>query len=90
MKTPLQVKLDEFGVLLSRVIGYICIAVFVVNLVHWFSTHDRTHINTSVVNNSDATTHDTTETRTLWYDQYIQPIVHSLKVAVALAVAAIP
>ncbi|CBZ31340.1 calcium-translocating P-type ATPase [Leishmania donovani] len=70
-KTPLQLKLDEFGVLLSTVIGYICLFVFVVNLLHWFRTH-------------------TPATEESWFERYIQPTVHSLKVAVALAVAAIP
>nr|AAC47505.1 organelle-type Ca2+-ATPase [Leishmania amazonensis] len=70
-KTPLQLKLDEFGVLLSGVIGYICLFVFVANLLHWFRTHTPT-------------------TEESWFERYIQPTVHSLKVAVALAVAAIP
>ncbi|KAK7198314.1 calcium-translocating P-type ATPase [Novymonas esmeraldas] len=70
-KTPLQLKLDEFGVLLSKVIGYICLLVFAVNLLHWFRTHTPT-------------------AQEAWFERYIQPIVHSLKVAVALAVAAIP
>ncbi|KAG8344975.1 putative Cation transporter ATPase N terminus [Trypanosoma vivax] len=70
-KTPLQVKLDEFGVLLSKVIGYICIAVFAVNMVRWYATH-------------------TPSAGETWFARYVQPSVHCLKVAVALAVAAIP
>ncbi|KPA73157.1 putative mitochondrial calcium-translocating P-type ATPase [Leptomonas pyrrhocoris] len=70
-KTPLQLKLDEFGVLLSRVIGYICLLVFVVNTLHWFKTH-------------------TPAESERWFERYIHPVIHSLKVAVALAVAAIP
>lgn len=71
VKTPLQLKLDEFGVLLSKVIGYICLLVFAVNILHWFKTH-------------------TPSENERWYERYIQPTIHSLKVAVALAVAAIP
>lgn len=71
VKTPLQLKLDEFGVLLSKVIGYICIAVFLVNMFHWYRHFDR---------KADMPV----------FQKYGQPIVHSLKVAVALAVAAIP
>ncbi|CAJ1016328.1 Cation transporter/ATPase, N-terminus/E1-E2 ATPase/haloacid dehalogenase-like hydrolase [Leishmania utingensis] len=70
-KTPLQLKLDEFGALLSTTIGYICLFVFVVNLLRWFKTHAPT-------------------TEESWFECYIQPSVHSLKLAVALAVAAIP
>ncbi|KPI84659.1 calcium-translocating P-type ATPase [Leptomonas seymouri] len=70
-KTPLQLKLDEFGVLLSRVIGYICLLVFAINMLHWFKTHTPTE-----------------DER--WFERYIQPTIHSLKMAVALAVAAIP
>jgi P-type Ca2+ transporter type 2A len=70
-KTPLQLKLDDFGVLLSKVIGYICLLVFAVNILHWYKTHIPTE-----------------EER--WYERYVRPIIHSLKVAVALAVAAIP
>ncbi|CCW66645.1 unnamed protein product [Phytomonas sp. Hart1] len=71
VKTPLQRKLDEFGVLLSKVISYICLVVFVVNMFHWFYHHE---------NNDNE----------VWYERYVQPTVHCLKVAVALAVAAIP
>ncbi|KEG08792.1 calcium-translocating P-type ATPase [Trypanosoma grayi] len=71
VKTPLQIKLDEFGVLLSKVIGYICLAVFAINMLRWFATH-------------------TPAPEEAWYERYIQPTVHCLKVAVALAVAAIP
>ncbi|GET85604.1 calcium-translocating P-type ATPase [Leishmania tarentolae] len=70
-KTPLQLKLDEFGVLLSTVIGYICLFVFAVNLFHWFRSH-------------------TPGMEESWFERFIEPTVHSLKVAVALAVAAIP
>ncbi|KAG5511604.1 hypothetical protein JKF63_07200 [Porcisia hertigi] len=70
-KTPLQVKLDEFGVLLSKVIGYICLLVFGVNLLHCLKTRS-------------------VDIEEPWFDHYIQPVIHSLKVAVALAVAAIP
>jgi len=71
VKTPLQVKLDEFGELLSKVIGYICIAVFAVNIGRW------------------QLTHPSIEGEGFW-DRYIEPSVHSLEVAIALAVAAIP
>ena len=42
VKTPLQLKLDEFGELLSKVIGWICLAVFVINLGRWFYAHRGT------------------------------------------------
>ncbi|CUI14093.1 calcium-translocating P-type ATPase, putative [Bodo saltans] len=71
VKTPLQVKLDEFGALLSTVIQYICIAVFLVNYLRFNLTHVPK------------------EGEEVW-TRYVQPAVHSLKVAVALAVAAIP
>lgn len=71
VKTPLQQKLDEFGALLSTVIQYICIAVFIVNYLRFNLTHVPR------------------EGEELWA-RYVQPAVHSLKVAVALAVAAIP
>lgn len=71
--TPLQQKLDEFGVLLTRWIGYICIAVFSINIIRWFVLQRGEH----------GTTHGV-------YDTYVEPVTHCLKVAVALAVAAIP
>ncbi|PWV02167.1 Calcium ATPase SERCA-like [Trypanosoma cruzi] len=71
VKTPLQIKLDEFGMLLSKVIGYICLAVFVINMVRWYSVHTPT---------PDEP----------WYERFIAPAIHCLKVAIALAVAAIP
>eukprot|EP00796_Vickermania_ingenoplastis_P010661 gene10661-7407_t len=71
VKTPLQLKLDEFGVLLSKVIGYICLLVFAVNMLHWYRHFDNT-LEIPI------------------YEKYGEPVVHSLKVAVALAVAAIP
>ncbi|KAG5487437.1 hypothetical protein LSCM1_07390 [Leishmania martiniquensis] len=70
-KTPLQRKLDEFGVLLSTTIGYICLLVFAVNLLYGLK-------------------HRKPDAEGSWFEHYIQPTVHSLKVAVALAVAAIP
>lgn len=71
VKTPLQIKLDEFGVLLSKVISYICILVFIINMLRWYTVHSSAEDET-------------------FYERYIQPTVHCLKVAVALAVAAIP
>nr|CCC90639.1 calcium-translocating P-type ATPase [Trypanosoma congolense IL3000] len=71
VKTPLQLKLDEFGILLSKVIGYICLAVFAINLLRWYATHKPTE-------------------KDSFFTRYVQPAVHCLKVAVALAVAAIP
>ncbi|ORC86432.1 calcium-translocating P-type ATPase [Trypanosoma theileri] len=71
VKTPLQIKLDEFGVLLSKVIGYICLSVFVINMLRWYTAHKPSP-------------------NEMWYERYVEPAVHCLKVAVALAVAAIP
>lgn len=71
-KTPLQEKLDEFGVLLSKVIGYICLVVFAVNAYHLYRHLQKPDVNTPL------------------YQHYAAPLIHSLKVAVALSVAAIP
>ncbi|KAH9584211.1 Cation-transporting P-type ATPase [Trypanosoma melophagium] len=71
VKTPLQIKLDEFGVLLSKVIGYICLSVFAINMIRWYAAHEASP-------------------NEKWYERYVEPAVHCLKVAVALAVAAIP
>ncbi|EPY31299.1 hypothetical protein AGDE_09121 [Angomonas deanei] len=69
--TPLQKKLDEFGVLLSKVIGYICLAVFAITMLRWFQIHEFSP-------------------EEGFFERYVTPTIHSLKVAVALAVAAIP
>eukprot|EP00760_Papus_ankaliazontas_P002425 PhM_4_TR10996/c0_g1_i1/m.29159/K05853/ATP2A; Ca2+ transporting ATPase, sarcoplasmic/endoplasmic reticulum len=65
-KTPLQEKLDEFGELLSKVIGIICLLVFAVNVLR-FIVFSKDHSG-----------------------GYVAPLVHSLKLAISLAVAAIP
>eukprot|EP00759_Apiculatamorpha_spiralis_P006248 PhF_6_TR13659/c0_g1_i1/m.21916/K05853/ATP2A; Ca2+ transporting ATPase, sarcoplasmic/endoplasmic reticulum len=65
-KTPLQLKLDEFGDLLTKIIGVICIAVFGVTMVRSFFLNK----------NKPAS--------------IAEPILHSIKLAISLAVAAIP
>jgi calcium-translocating P-type ATPase len=65
-KTPLQQKLDEFSELLAKVIGVICILVFVVNVFRF------------VVWTKDKS------------GGYLAAILHSIKMAISLAVAAIP
>lgn len=71
VRTPLQSTLDEFGTVLSKLIGGVCVVVFLTTMLHWYRLH-LSDVELSFWGNAGVA------------------CIHSLKIAVALAVAAIP
>mmetsp|Transcript_20295 Transcript_20295/g.44334 ORF Transcript_20295/g.44334 Transcript_20295/m.44334 type:complete len:1049 (-) Transcript_20295:1149-4295(-) len=73
--TPLKKKLNEFGEMLAQVIFWICVLVWVINYSHFMTF--KTYEGTPI---PDPSTIDINWSKAVYY----------LKIAVALAVAAIP
>ncbi|KAJ9505729.1 hypothetical protein QJQ45_012821 [Haematococcus lacustris] len=76
-ETPLKKKLDEFGELLAKVIAFICMLVWVINYRHFMTFDILPGLPVPIPNPS-----------TIKLD--VGKMVYYLKIAVALAVAAIP
>ncbi|GFH08660.1 cation_ATPase_N domain-containing protein [Haematococcus lacustris] len=76
-ETPLKKKLDEFGELLAKVIAFICLLVWVINYRHFMTFDILPGLPVPIPNPS-----------TIKLD--VGKMVYYLKIAVALAVAAIP
>jgi Ca2+-transporting ATPase len=90
--TPLKRKLDDFGDALSKIIGFICLVVWAINYKHFlaFQIHDKDEAGFSASEKVSFSLDlfGTNSVLSVEFDVY--KCTYYFKIAVALAVAAIP